>query len=122
MSATERDSRLVVLVLLVLGALLVLPALAMGFGMMGYGMMGSGMWGGGGMWGGTGTGWMWLVGLLFQLLFLAAVVGLGYLVYRAVTGGDGGRDAAVAELREAYARGDLTDEEYERRLERLREE
>ncbi|WP_245180549.1 SHOCT domain-containing protein [Haloarcula amylovorans] len=129
MTATQRDSRLVALVLLALGVLVVLPALLMGFGMLGGGMMwgsgmggGSGMWGGG-MWGGSGTapGWIWLVGLLAQLLFLAAIVGAGYLLYRALVGGEE-RDPALSELRQAYARGDLSDEEYERRRERLREE
>ena len=54
-----------------------------------------------------------------QLLFLAAIVGAGYLVYRAVTTADSGTDQALEELRLAYARGDLTDEEYEQRKEAL---
>jgi putative membrane protein len=33
-----------------------------------------------------------------------------------------GRDPAIEELRHAYARGDLTDEEYESRRERLERE
>jgi putative membrane protein len=36
-----------------------------------------------------------------------------YLLYRAVTGGESDSDQAMEELRLAYARGDLTDEEYE---------
>ena len=114
MTTTEWDGRIVGLVVLVLGALLVLPLLTMGSG-----MMGGGMWGGG-MWGDTVPGWLWLVGLLVQLGVLVAIVALGYYVVRAITGDDG-TDPAVAELRAAYARGDLTDEEYERRLDRLRE-
>ena len=114
MTATEWNGRLVGLAVLVLGALLVLPLLTMGSG-----MMAGGMWGGG-MHDGTGPGWVWLAGLLFQVGVLATIVALGYYLVRAITG-DGGTDPAIGELREAYARGDLTDEEYERRLDRLRE-
>jgi putative membrane protein len=48
-------------------------------------------------------------GGLLALLVVALARGLG----------DGGEDEALAELRRAYARGDLSDEEYERRRERL---
>ena len=128
MTATEWDGRIVGLAVLLLGALLLLPLLTMGGGMMGGEMwgpgMGGGMWGGGmwgsGMQGGTGLGWLWLVGLLLRVAALAAIVALGYYLVRTVTADDG-TDPAVAELREAYARGELTDEEYERRLDRLRE-
>jgi putative membrane protein len=119
MSTNSTDKQLVTIVLVVLGALLILPVLFMGFGMMGFGPMMGGMWGGH-MWGdGTVPGWMVLVGLLMQLLFIAAIVGAGYLVYRAVTTADSGADQALEELRLAYARGDLTDEEYEQRKEAL---
>jgi putative membrane protein len=108
-------------ILVVLGAIVVLPALFMGFGMMGYGPMMGGMWGGR-MWGDGGVpGWMVLVGALSQLLVLAAVVGAGYLVYRAVTRSEE-PERAIEELRVAYARGDLDDEEYERRREVLERE
>lgn len=50
-----------------------------------------------------------------QLLFLAAIIGAGYLIYRAMTDSDSGTDQALEELRLAYARGDLTNEEYEQR-------
>jgi putative membrane protein len=62
---------------------------------------------------------MVLVGVLMQLLFLAAIVVAGYLVYRAVRTADSGTDRALEELRLAYARGDLTDEEYEQRKDTL---
>jgi putative membrane protein len=121
MSTDTSDRRLVTLLLVVLAALVVLPLLGMGFGMLGYGSMMGGMWGGG-MWnGGTVPGWMLFVGLVMPLLFLLLLAGLVYLVYRLLTD-EGGEDAAIDELRTAYARGDLTDEEYEDRLERLREE
>jgi len=115
MPTTSTDNQLVTIVLVVLGALLILPVLFMGFGMMGFSPMMGGMWGGH-MWGdGTVPGWMALVGLLMQMLFIAAIVGVGYLIYRAMTDSDGSTDQALEELRLAYARGDLTDEEYEQR-------
>jgi putative membrane protein len=119
MSTQTSDDRLVTLAVVLLGALLVLPLLFMGLGMGGYGMMGT--WGGH-MWdGGTGTaGWAFLLSVLLRFLVLAALVAGGYLLYRSVTGDD--RDAAMAELRRAYARGDLSDDEFERRRETLERE
>lgn len=113
----DTDTRLVVILLVVFGVLFVFPALGMGAGMIGFGMD-SGMWGGG-VWGGTVPGWMFLVGILFQVLFLAAVLGGAYLLYRALTDSGEASDEAIEELRRAYARGDLSDEEFERRRERL---
>lgn len=117
MSKNTTDSSLVA-ILLVLAALVVLPAVVMRGGMMGFGpMMGAwehGMWGGG-----TMPGWMLLVGVLMQLLFLAAIVVAGYLLYRAVAGSDDDADRALEELRVAYARGELSDEEYEQRRDAL---
>jgi putative membrane protein len=106
------DTRLITILLIVIGAIIILP---MGFEMMGFGSMMGGMWGGG-MWGdGAVSGWMFIVGIVMQLLFLVAPVGGEYLLYRAVTGGESDFDQAMEELRLAYARGDLTDEEYEQR-------
>jgi len=120
MPTTSTDNQLVTIVLIALGALLILPVLFMGFGMMGFGPMMGGMWGGH-MWGdGTVPGWMVLVGLLMQLLFLAVIVGAGYLIYRAVATANSETDQALEELRLAYARGDLTDDEYEQRKEALK--
>jgi putative membrane protein len=62
---------------------------------------------------------MFIVGIVMQLLFLAALVGGGYLIYRAITGSESSSNQALEELRLAYARGDLTDEEYEQRREAL---
>lgn len=118
MATDTRDTRLATIVLIAIGALVVLPMAFMGFGMMGFGPMMGGMWGHG-MWdGGTTPGWLPLVAVLLQLLFVAAVVVVGYLVYRAIAGGDD-TDRALEELRLAYARGDLTDEEYEQRRDAL---
>ncbi|WP_096391774.1 SHOCT domain-containing protein [Halopenitus persicus] len=113
------DTRLVTLLLVIIGAVFIFPLFFIGFGMMGFGPMMGGMWGGG-MWGdGTMSGWMFVVGIAMQLLFLAALVGGGYLVYRAITETTSDSDQALEELRLAYARGELTDEEYEQRREAL---
>ncbi|UHH26899.1 SHOCT domain-containing protein [Halobacterium noricense] len=102
------------IVLLILGAIIVLPLLTMG---MGFG----GMMGYGGMMGGYGTtsGWWPLVGMLVQLVFLLLLLGGGYLVFRRVTASQSSRDPAMEELRMAYARGDLTEEEFEARRNKL---
>lgn len=101
-------------VLLILGTLIVLPFLTMG---MGFG----GMMGYGGMMGGYGStgGWWSILGSLVPILFLLVLVGGGYVLLRRTNEDPSGQDAAIAELRRAYARGDLSDEEFERRRERL---
>ncbi|MFC5136533.1 MULTISPECIES: SHOCT domain-containing protein [Haloferacaceae] len=114
------DTRLVTLLLVIIGAVFIFPMFFMGFGMMGFGPMMGGMWGGG-MWSdATMPGWMFIVGIVMQLLFLAALAGGGYLIYRAVAGRESDSDQAVEELRLAYARGELTDEEYEQRKDALK--
>jgi putative membrane protein len=58
-----------------------------------------------------------------SLIWLVVLVGGGYLVYRWATGdGSIGTDPALEELRMAYARGDVTEEEYERRRSKLERE
>jgi len=119
MPTNSDDTRLVTLLLVIIGAVFIFPLFFMGFGMMGFGPMMGGIWGGH-MWGdGTMSGWMFIVGIVMQLLFLAALVGGGYLIYRAITGSERSSDQALEELRLAYARGELTDEEYEQRREAL---
>ncbi len=124
MTTTNDSTRLAGIVLLALVALFALPAL---FGMAG---LGGGMpmgWGGGWMhdtWmhggtGGTVPWWMWGMGLLGQLLVLAVIVAGGVLLFRALRDGSDGGDTALGELRRAYARGDIDDEEFDRRRERL---
>ncbi|MDL5363207.1 SHOCT domain-containing protein [Halalkalicoccus sp. NIPERK01] len=102
------------IVLLILGAIIVLPLLTMG---MGFG----GMMGYGGMMGGYGTtsGWWPLVGMLVPLVFLLVLLGGGYLIFRRVTESQSSRNPAMEELRMAYARGDLTEEEFETRRDKL---
>ncbi|UTF55874.1 SHOCT domain-containing protein [Natronosalvus rutilus] len=98
--------------LLLLGVIIVLPLLTMGMGfggMMGYGgMMG---------WNGTTGGWWPLVGMIVPLVVLLVLLGGGYLLFQRATANH--PDSAMEELRNAYARGDLTDEEFETRRERL---
>lgn len=120
MATNTTDRQLVWVVLAIVGALVVLPAFAMGFGMMGMGFMMGGAWDHG-MWGASdgALGWMLVVGVGMQLLFLALLVGAGYLGSRALTASGGSNDPAMDELRSAYARGDLDDEEFERRRDRL---
>ncbi|MDS0301219.1 SHOCT domain-containing protein [Halogeometricum sp. S1BR25-6] len=102
------------IVLLILGAIILLPLLTMGMGfggMMGYGgMMGQ--------YGGTG-GWWPFIGMLVPLIFLLILLGGGYLVFRRMSETQTSRNPAMEELRTAYARGDLTDEEFESRREKL---
>ncbi len=120
MSPTDTTRQLGLIVLVALALVLLLPLV---FGGMGYGpMMGGGygpMMGSGG--GTSVPGWAVAAALLVRLLGIAVLVGGGYLLYRAFAGSSDG-DAAMEELRLAYARGDLSDEEYERRSERLRGE
>ncbi|MFC7156589.1 SHOCT domain-containing protein [Halomarina halobia] len=118
----ETTDRLVRLGLVALAALLLAPLVAMllgGWPMTGGWMMGpDGGWGGHGGWMmGTGTAgtWWWVGGLLWSLGLIAVVV-LAYGLFRGATAT---QDDALAELRRAYARGDLSDEEYDRRRERL---
>ena len=105
--------------LLVAVAIVLLPLLAMGFLMPTMGMWGPAHTPGAGMWGAGGGSWAWLA---MWLLTLLVVAGAGFLLYTRLGRGDGEpADAAVEELRLAYARGDLSDEEFERRRERLGE-
>lgn len=106
--------------LVVVATILLVPFLMMVFLMPMMGMWGGGHMWNGGMWDGAGATWTWLV---TWLIVLAIVVGLGYLLYSAIrrpTARD--TDAALEELRVTYARGELSDEEFEQRRERLRRE
>ncbi|MCS7235704.1 MAG: SHOCT domain-containing protein [Armatimonadota bacterium] len=99
----------------VLGVLLLLPALWMAAGgwgwMMGPGMMGPGMMG---RWGGWGWGWGGLVGLAVLLLLVA---GVALVVVGLTRREPSGR--ALEILRERLARGEITPEQYEELLKLL---
>lgn len=111
---TDTDS-LLKLVLVVVLAVVFLPMLVM-LPMMG--MFGWTHMGGTGMWDGPFSWFVWLMMLVLPLVVLA---GVGYVAYRLLTQADGRQtDTAMAELRRAYARGELSDEEFETRRERLR--
>lgn len=64
--------------------------------------------------------WFAVLGVLSQLAFFAIIAVGAYLLYRAVARDS--TDPALEELRRAYARGDIDDDEYERRRTRLEDE
>lgn len=117
MSTHENSDSLLRIVLVVLAVIILAPILMMVLAFPLFGMWG-GMMGG---FGGTGSGSMWGLGL--SLVWLVVLLGVGYLVYRGLVGsGAVHSDAALEELRLAYARGDLSDEEFEDRRSKLTEE
>lgn len=99
-------------VIIVLAILLLLPIVVM-IAMMP--MMGAWHWNTG--WGGSGMWWMW-VGV--WLVLLLVVLASAYLFVRTIrTDRREGSDEALEALRIAYARGDVSDEEFEKRRKRL---
>jgi putative membrane protein len=114
MTQTPADRRLATLALLAVGALLLIPGLGMGLGMAGMGPTMGGTWGHMDAAVTTG-GWTILLGVAMQVLALLVLVGGGYLTVRALTGTSESTDTALEELRSAYARGEIDDEEFERR-------
>lgn len=111
-----RDIGIVVLV--VLGALILLPLLGGGGmmgGLMGHGMMGSGMMGG--SWGGRwGHGWMPFAGGLFWLLIIIGAVLVVSSLGRRETprSASGASETPFDILKTRLARGEITLEEYEK--------
>lgn len=109
-------------VMLLAGLAVIAPSFLSGTSTMGgYGGYG-GMMGGYGTLGTTGT----VLGLVSQLGVLVLLVGGGYLLYQALRDTDeahvfGQSDTALEELRLAYARGDLSEEEFELRRQRLQQ-
>jgi len=103
--------------LIVIAVIVLLPVLMMAVMMPMMGMWGGGHMWNGGMWDGTGATWMWT---LMWVIFLAIIVGVGYLLYRAVQSPTNSKaDPVIEELRNAYARGEISDEEFEKRRNRL---
>ncbi|OTF01780.1 hypothetical protein B9G49_00530 [Halorubrum sp. SD683] len=76
------------------------------------------MWTGGHMAGWSGWGMM-LFGLLWMALLVALPLGLVYWVGSRSHAGDSTEDSALAVLQERYARGEIDDEEFDRRRARL---
>jgi putative membrane protein len=117
MTTARSSDGLLRIIVIVIGGILLLPLLMMLFMMPMMGMMGW-WWTGGGPSAGVGFSPMWGIGMM--LLFLVVLLGIGYFLYRAVTRGVlSGNDSALEELRIAYARGDLSQEEFEQRREDL---
>jgi putative membrane protein len=110
----ERRSPLRV-ILIVIAAILVVPFVLMA-------VMMPMMWMGGGMWTGSAVSMSPLWGVGMMLAFLLIVLGGGYALYRVLTRADmSRRDPALEELRVAYARGELSREEFEQRKDVLEE-
>ncbi|WP_096390561.1 SHOCT domain-containing protein [Halopenitus persicus] len=79
-----------------------------------------GMWNGGHMAGWSGWGWgMMLVGLLWMALLVALPVSIVYWLATRSRSNDSTETGALAVLQERYARGEIDDEEFDRRRERL---
>lgn len=116
MSTPRTDQvRTLLRVLLIIVALVLLAPLFM---MPMMGMMG--WWAGGVPNTGAGMSPLWGIGMM--LLFLLIFIGIGYLVYRVFTRRSlSSNDPALEELRLAYARGELSQEEFEQRRENLRQ-
>lgn len=115
MSTTDPLARTL---LIIVAIVLIVPFLMMLFAMPMMGMVG---WGHMGDW--NGTGGMWWSWLLMWGVFLLIVLGGGYLLFKAVRSQDGRRtDEALEELRLAYARGEISEEEFDQRRKRLRRE
>lgn len=113
----EQSPWLRVLISIVVVVLLA-PILVMGVMMLMMGLMGG--WAGGTT--GSVVGMSPLLGVGMMLLFLLVLLGAGSLVYRALTRGSSAvDDPALEELRFAYARGELSREEFEQRQEHLRQ-
>lgn len=113
--ATQRQSdNTLRIVLLVLAVIVLAPLFMMALAVPMFGMWG-GMMGG---FGGSDVHPMWGFGL--SLVWVVVLLGGGYLVYRSLGASGGGTsDTAMEELRLAYARGDLTEEEFEERQTKL---
>lgn len=117
MSVDHTSDGLLRAVLLVLAVIVLLPVLMAVLAMPMMGMMG--WWWNGGMAGGLSPLW----GLGMMLVWVLVLGGIGYLLYRAFAGrteSSTTTDPAFRELRMAYARGDLTEEEFEERRANLR--
>ena len=115
MSQTATLTRTVLVVLLALVAIPLIMMVVMMPLMGGFGWAQMGGW----MWSGSG-GWIGM--LLLMLIPFVVILGVGFLLYQSLTAGSETEDDAIAELRQAYARGDISDEEFETRRGRLKRE
>lgn len=114
------DDSLVRTLLIVIAAILLLPFLMMALLMPLMGLWGWSHMPNGAMWGGAGSTWMWLVMSVVPLL---VILGVGYVLFNTVRSSKTDEtDPALEQLRATYARGELSDEEFEKRRERLERE
>lgn len=114
MSTQNNSDSTINTILLVLAAIVIAPILMMVLAFPMFGMWG-GMMGG---FGGSGVSPMWGVGMF--LVWLIVLVGIGYVIYRGVVSrGTASSDPALEELRLTYARGEISEEEFETRQTKL---
>ncbi|WP_248517818.1 SHOCT domain-containing protein [Salinarchaeum laminariae] len=113
----DSDDVLLRTVVVVVTAVLLVPVLLMLVTVPMMGGMGGGHMMADGGWQGSDAGW---AGLGMWVVMLALVGGIGYVLFGAVrrTTTDAS-DPAIEELRVAYARGELSEGEFEERRERL---
>ena len=112
--AMGSNEQLIRAILIIIALILLLPLLMM---LVAWPLMG--MWDGGHMWG-WGSEPVSILVLMWMIPLLVLLVG-GYFLYRVLTSSSSeGSDPALEELRLAYARGDLTYEEFEERQDQLR--
>ena len=111
---TTRAILLGALALLAIPVVMMLVMMPM-MGAVGWSHMGEWSHMNGWMWDSTGG---WVAMLLMMAIPLLLLVAIGYFVYRSLSD-ENGADDAMAELRRAYARGELSDEEFENRRKRL---
>lgn len=121
MSASRTTDDTFRIVLIVIAALVLAPILMMVLAFPLMGMWGGGMMGGYGGYGMYGGSSLW--GIVMMLVWLVVLVGGGYLLYRWLSGSRGVTgDPAIEELRLAFARGDMSEEEFEARRSKLDDE
>lgn len=111
MTTADQNGSFIRTAFIVLAIILLIPVVMMlvAFPLMGGWMMGPG-------YGGQVTPiWGWVI----MLIPLIILIGGGYLLYRAFARDDVGTDPALEELRLVYARGELSEEEFETRRSRL---
>ena len=117
MSSERNGDDLLRIVLIVLAVIVLAPILMMVLAVPMFGMWGGMM---GGFGGGTVSP-MWGIGM--SLFWLLVLLGVGYLVYKGLVGsGTDTTDPALEELRLTYARGELSEEEFEDRRAKLSRE
>lgn len=115
MSSQSTDDGALRLVLIVIALIILAPLLIMVLAVPMMGIWGTGMMG---SYGDIGVSPLWSIGM--TVVWLVVFIGGGVLVYRLLARSkEPAREPAIQELRLAYARGEITDEEFEERYRRL---